>query len=226
MFYKKDVIFILDTLKLDISNAIVYLKEQKIRFLNKGNITLVDRGNNLIVSEPGDPDVVPEPANILVTDLSGNVIEGQGLPIQNFTTHLEIYRSFPNIGSVVHSHGMYTTAWAQSGRDIPVYGTSHFDYFQDAVPCTRAITPSEVEEDYGSAAGNCIVEIFEKKALNPDVTPGVLLFQHGAYVWGETAMEAANRAVALEQLAMLAYLTEKINPDIKDLKRNIFPASL
>jgi len=226
MFSIKDVIVILDTLKLDLSNAIVYLKEQKMRFLNKGNITVVDRGNNLIVSEPGDPDVVPEPANILITDLSGNVIEGTGQPIQNFTTHLEIYRAFPNTGAIVHSHGMYTTAWAQSGRDIPVYGTSHFDFFKEAIPCTRAMTSSEAEEDYGTAAGNCIVEIFEKKSLSPDATPGVLLFQHGAYIWGETAMEAANRAVALEQLAMLAYLTEKINPDIKDLNRNIFPASL
>ena len=225
MFSIKDVIVILDTLKLDLSNAIVYLKEQKMRFLNKGNITVVDRGNNLIVSEPGDPDVVPEPANILITDLSGNVIEGTGQPIQNFTTHLEIYRAFPNTGAIVHSHGMYTTAWAQSGRDIPVYGTSHFDFFKEAIPCTRAMTSSEAEEDYGTAAGNCIVEIFEKKSLSPDATPGVLLFQHGAYIWGETAMEAANRAVALEQLAMLAYLTEKINPDIKDLNRNIFPVS-
>ena len=215
----------LDTLKLELSNAIVYLKGQKMRFLNKGNISIVDRSNNLIVSEPGDPNVVPEPANILITDLSGNVIEGSGQPIHNFTTHLEIYRTFPNTGAIVHSHGMYTTAWAQSGRDIPVYGTSHFDYFKDAIPCTRAITTTEAE-DYGTAAGHCIVEIFEKKALSPDATPAVLLFQHGAYVWGENAMEAANRCVALEQLAMLAYLTEKINPDIKDLQRNISPASL
>ncbi len=213
----------LDSIKLELSNAIVYLKEQKMRFLNKGNITVLDRGNNLIISEPSDPDINPEPANIVITDLSGNVIEGTGQPVKNLFTHLEIYRAFPNACAIVHSHGIYTSAWAQSGRDIPVYGIGHLSFFKEAIPCTRAITQDEAEAGYATAAGNCIVEIFEKKALDSSAIPAALLFQHGAFVWGENAMEAANRSVALEQLAMLAYLTERINPDIKDGFRNITP---
>lgn len=215
----------LDTLKQELSCAIAYIKEQNLRALNKGDITLFDRANCLVIAEPADLELIVSPDNMLITDMSGNIIEGSGQPAAVLQAHLEIYRSFPGVSAVVHSHSPYATAWAQAGRDIPVYGTGHLDTFADAIPCTRAVTPAEAENGYAVAAGCCIVETFQKKALDPDAVPAVLLFQHGAFVWGRDAMEAARRAAALEQLAMLAYLTEKINPDIKDIQRSITPVN-
>ncbi len=211
----------LDTLKQDLLTAIFYLKDQKMRFLNKGSISVFDRANNLIVAEPAPEHPVINETDLLVVDLSGQIVEGNGTTIVDLPAHIELYKAFPNISSIVHSHGIYTTAWAQAGRDIPVYGTSHIDFFTDAIPCTDAITTAEAESGYETASGVYIADIFEKKAYSPDRVCAALLFQHGAYAWGNSAMNAANCAVALEQIAMLAYLTEKINPEITGLARNI-----
>ena len=211
----------LDSLKQDLLTAVTYLKDQKMRFLGKGSITLVDRANKLIVAEPAPLYPASSIYDMLVVDLSGQVIEGNGTPCADFLTHLEIYRAFPTAGCVVHSHAMYTSAWAQAGRDIPMYGTGHLDFFKEAIPCTHAVSFSEAETNYETAAGLSIAETLQKKAISFEDTPAVLLFQHGGYVWAPTASEAANRCVALEQIAMLAYLTEKINPEIAGLPRNI-----
>lgn len=211
----------LDALKQDLLTAVTYLKEQKMRFLGKGSMSVFDRANNLIVAEPAPNYPSSSIADMPVVDLSGQVVEGTASPCDDLMTHLELYRAFPSVSCIVHTHGIYTSAWAQAGRDIPLYGTGHLDFFKEAIPCTRALTSSEVEEGYESAAGLCIAETFQKKSLSPDATPAVLLFQHGGYVWGPTPSEAANRSVALEQIAMLAYLTEKINPEIAGLPRNI-----
>lgn len=216
----------LDTLKEELAAAIDYLKEQNMRFMQKGSMTLLDHSNSLLVVEPKEVATPTDPDSMLVADFSGSIIEGTALASASLPAHLEIYRAFPGVGAIVHSHGMYTTAWAQAGRDIPVYGTSHLDVFKDAVPCTRAITAAEAENGYETAAGLCVAEIFQKKALNPETVPAALLFQHGAFIWGRDAMEAASRCVILEQIAHLAYLTEKINPDIIDVRRNITPRGL
>lgn len=155
----------LDTLKQELSCAIAYIKEQNLRALNKGDITLFDRANCLVIAEPADSELIVSPDNMLITDMSGNIIEGSGQPAAVLQAHLEIYRSFPGVSAVVHSHSPYATAWAQAGRDIPVYGTGHLDTFADAIPCTRAVTPAEAENGYAVAAGCCIVETFQKKSL-------------------------------------------------------------
>ncbi len=211
----------LDALKQDLLTSVTYLKEQKMRFLGKGSMSVFDRANNLIVAEPAANYPASSIADMPVVDLSGQVVEGTASPCDDLLTHLELYRAFPSVSCIVHTHGIYTSAWAQAGRDIPLYGTGHLDFFKEAIPCTRALTPSEVEEGYATAAGLCIAEIFQKKSLSPDAISAVLLFQHGGYVWGPTPSEAANRCVALEQIAMLTYLTEKINPEIVGLPRNI-----
>ncbi len=211
----------LDALKQDLLSAITYLKEQKMRFLGKGSMSVFDRVNNLIVAEPAANFPASSVGDMLVVDLSGQIVEGTGAPCTDLATHLEIYRAFPSVGCVVHSHGIYTSAWAQAGRDIPLYGTGHLDFFKEAIPCTRAMTPSEVEAGYETSAGLCIVEAFQKKSLSPEKTTAALLFQHGGYVWAGTPADAANCSIALEQIAMLAYLTEKINPEITGVPRNI-----
>ena len=211
----------LDNVKQELLNAINYLKEQKMRFLGKGSMSVFDRANNLIVAEPTPNFPATSIGDMLVVDLTGQVVEGTGTPCIDLPTHLEIYRAFPTAGSVVHSHGIYTSAWAQAGRDIPLYGTGHLDFFKDAIPCTRSLAPAEAEAGYEASAGLCIVEAFQKKSLSPEATPAALLFQHGGYAWGGTAADSANNCVALEQIAMLAYLTEKINPEITGVPRNI-----
>jgi len=215
----------LDALKQELAVAVDYLKQENMRYINKGNITLLDSANNLLVVESATYAQTGDPNTMLIADLSGNIVEGNELADGSLAAHLELYKAFSCIGAIVHSHSMYTTAWAQAGRDIPIYGTGHLDYFSEPIPCTRAITINELENGYGTAAGQCVIEIFQKKSLNPETVPAALLFQHGAYVWGRDAMEAAKRCVALEQIARLAYLTEKINPDIADAQRHITPKS-
>jgi len=211
----------LEALKEELFSAIIYLKEQKMRFLGKGNVSLLDRTNNLIVTEPADSESVSGATDMLVCDMNGSVVEGAVRPHTDLAAHIELYRAFPQISSVVHSHSLYASAWAQAGRDIPVYGTGHMDLFHEAIPCSRDIAPQEADANYSEAAGLVIIEAFQKHSLNPETVPAALLFQHGAFAWGGNVMDAANRSVALEQIAMLAYLTEKINPDIIGTKRNI-----
>ena len=216
----------LDSLKQELATVVTYLKDENLRFLGKGNISVFDRANNLIVAEPAVSTLSAGSADMLVVDLSGQVVEGSGTPCIDLPTHIELYRSFPHISCVVHSHGIYTSAWAQSGRDIPVYGTGHLDFFADAVPCTRMLTPSEAEAGYETSAGLCIAELFQKKSISPETTAAALLFQHGGYIWGNTIAETANRCVVLEQIAKLAYVTEKINPEIAGIPRNVIGHSL
>ena len=211
----------LDTLKQELLTAVTYLKDQKMRFLGKGSMTVFDRANNLIAAEPSADYPAISIADIPVVDISGQIVEGTGSPCIDLPTHIELYRAFPSVSCIIHTHGMYTSAWAQAGRDIPIYGTGHLDFFKEAIPCTRALSASEAESGYEISVGLCIAETFQKKSLSSEATSAVLLFQHGGYVWGSTPAETANRTVALEQIAMLAYLTEKINPDIVGLPRNI-----
>ncbi len=189
---------VLDVMKQELTTAVLYIREQKMRYLGKGNLSVFDRANNLVVIEPEGSGIPTEAENMLVVDLAGNVV-------------------------VMHSHSMYTTAWAQAGRDIPVYGTGHLDFFEEPIPCTRAVTQAEGESDYGLAAAACIIETFQKKSLDPNRVPAALLFQHGAFIWGGSAMKTAVCGVALEQIAMLAYLTEKINPNITEVQRAVTP---
>jgi len=213
----------LDALKQDVSSAICYLVSRSLRPMGQGSVTVFDRANNLIVAEPMESPANAEPGNMLVVDLSGNVIEGDGTPCRALPAHIELYRSFPQINSIVHSHGLYTTAWAQAGRNIPVYGTGHLEFCKDAVPCTRAITIDDAEKGYHNAMALCVFEMFQKNALDPTAVPAALVFQHGAFAWGADAGTAAKNAALLEHIAKLAWMTETINPSIVDTRNNITP---
>lgn len=216
----------LDAMKQELATAVLYIREQKMRYLGKGNLSIFDRANNLVVIEPEGSGIPTEAENMLVVDMAGNVVEGSGRPAVDMPTHLELYRAFPGVVSVMHSHSTYTTAWAQAGRDIPVYGTGHLDFFGEPIPCTRAVTSAEAENSYELAAAACIIETFQKKSLDPGRVPAALLFQHGAFIWGGSAMKTAVCGAALEQVAMLAYLTEKINPNITEVQRAVTPQNV
>ena len=150
---------------------------------------------------------------MVVVDLAtGKVVEGDLRPSSDTPTHLELYRSFSEIGGVVHTHSTYATAWAQAGKDIPNIGTTHADYFHDAIPCTADMTAGEVGGDYELETGRVIVKRFE--GLNPIHTPGVLVKNHGPFSWGKTPAEAVHNAVVMEQVAKMAFIAYGVNPSL------------
>ena len=151
-------------------------------------------------------------SDMVVVDLNtGTVVEGELNPSSDTPTHLVLYRAFPEIGGVVHTHSTYATAWAQAGKDIPNIGTTHADYFHDALPCTADMTENEVKGDYELETGNVIVKRFE--SIKPIHTPGVLVKNHGPFSWGKDANEAVHNAVVMEQVAKMAFISFSVNPD-------------
>ena len=151
-----------------------------------------------------------KPEDMVIVDLDGNIVEGNLRPSSDTPTHLVLYRAFKEIGGVVHTHSTYATAWAQAGKDIPNIGTTHADYFHDAIPCTDSMTEKEVKGDYELETGNVIVRRFE--GINPVHTPGVLVKNHGPFAWGKNPADAVHNAVVMEQVAKMAYIAFGVNP--------------
>jgi len=149
---------------------------------------------------------------VVVSLADGTVVEGNLRPSSDTPTHLALYRAFPEIGGVVHTHSTYATAWSEAGIDLPNIGTTHADYFHNAIPCTRDMTAAEVEGDYELETGNVIVERFI--GLNPIHTPGVLVKNHGPFSWGKTPEEAVHNAVVMEQVAKMAFIAYQVNPQL------------
>ena len=145
---------------------------------------------------------------MVVVDLNGNKVEGRYNPSSDTPTHVVLYNRFPKIGGVVHTHSAWATSWAQAGRDIPCYGTTHADYFYGEIPCARSLTKEEIEEAYEKNTGLVIIETFKDK--NPVYVPGVLCTNHGPFTWGADAAEAVHNAVVLEEVAKMAWMTEMI----------------
>lgn len=181
-----------------------------------GNVSGIDRASGLFVIKPSGvsyEDLSPE--DMVVVDLDGNVVEGRYKPSSDTATHLELYKKYDSIGGVVHTHSTYAVAWAQAGRSIPLYGTTHADYFLGPIPCTRNLTPDEIEEAYEKNTGTVIIEMFEAQGLNPVYTPGVICKNHGPFTWGKDADQAVYHAVVLEEVAKMAMYTEQINASVK-----------
>lgn len=201
----------LEELKEKVCKANLELVGHGLVIFTWGNVSAIDRDSSLVVIKPSGvsyDDMKSE--DMVVVDLDGNVVEGKLKPSSDTPTHLILYKSFPQIGGVVHTHSTYATAWAQAGKDIPNIGTTHADYFHDAVPCTEDMTRAEVEGAYELETGNVIVRRFA--GLNPVHTPGVLVKNHGPFTWGKDASEAVHNAVVLEQVAKMSYIALGINP--------------
>ncbi|GHT28625.1 L-ribulose-5-phosphate 4-epimerase [Bacteroidia bacterium] len=176
-----------------------------------GNVSGIDREKGLVVIKPSGVSYDTMKAeDMVVLDLEGRQVEGKLKPSSDTPTHLVLYNAFPELGGIVHTHSTYATAWAQTGCDIPNIGTTHADYFKDAIPCTRLMTKEEVAGAYERETGNVIVERFQ--AINPAYTPGVLVNNHGPFSWGKDADEAVHNAVVMEQVAKMAYISLGINP--------------
>jgi L-ribulose-5-phosphate 4-epimerase len=175
-----------------------------------GNASGIDREKGLVVIKPSGVDYKSlKPEHMVVTDLAGNIVEGNLRPSSDLKTHLELYKAFQEIGAVVHTHSEHATAWAQAGREIPALGTTHADYFHGPVPCTRELTDDEVNGEYELNTGTAIIDRFVK--MDPLAVPAVLVAGHAPFVWGRTPDEAAHNAVVLESVAKMAFMTVLLN---------------
>ena len=206
----------LEELKEKVLKANLDLVKHGLVIFTWGNVSGIDREKGLVVIKPSGVSYDDMKAEgMVVVDLqTGKVVEGDLRPSSDTPTHLAIYRAWPEVGGVVHTHSTYATAWAQAGIDLPNIGTTHADYFHNAVPCTADMTKAEVEGDYELETGNVIVNRFEEAGINPMHTPGVLVKNHGPFTWGKTPAEAVHNAVVLEQVAKMAFVAYQVNPHL------------
>lgn len=204
----------LKSLKEEVFEANLDLVKHGLVIFTWGNVSGIDRKTGLVVIKPSGVSYdVMKVDDMVVLDLDGKVVEGKLKPSSDTPTHIALYKAFENIGGIVHTHSTYATAWAQAGCDIPSIGTTHADYFKDAIPCTRDMTVTEIEGEYELETGNVIIERF--KGMNPDYTPGVLVKNHGPFSWGKDAHNAVHNAVVLEQVAKMAFISYNVNPQLK-----------
>jgi L-ribulose-5-phosphate 4-epimerase len=202
----------LDELREEVLDANLELVRQGLVIFTFGNASGRDPETDLVAIKPsGVPYEQISPRDLVITDIDGNIVEGELRPSSDLNTHLALYRAFPGVNGVVHTHSRYATAWAQAGVEIPAYGTTHADYFPGPIPVTRHMEAYEIEKDYELNTGHAIVRRFGN--LDPLRTNAVLVAGHAPFCWGETAGHAAHTAVVLEELARMAYLTLTIRAD-------------
>ena len=201
-------------LKESVFRANLDLVKHNLVIFTWGNVSGIDRESGLVVIKPsGVAYDKMTAADMVVVDLNtGKVVEGNLNPSSDTPTHLAIYRAFPEVQGIVHTHSTYATAWAQAGKDIPNIGTTHADYFHDDIPCTDDMTEAEVKGDYELETGNVIVNRFLRDNINPMHTPGVLVKNHGPFAWGTSPDNAVYNAVVMEQVAKMAFVSLSVNP--------------
>ncbi len=202
----------LSKLKKQVLKANLDLVKHGLVLFTWGNVSGIDREKGLVVIKPSGVDYDGMTADdMVVVDLDGNVVDGTLKPSSDTPTHIELYKAFPDIGGIVHTHSTYATAFAQAGRAVPAYGTTHADYFHGDVPCARALTQEEIDTAYEQNTGFVIIETL--RDMEVMATPGILVKNHGPFAWGKTPDEAVYHAAVLEQVAKMAVLTEAINPE-------------
>ncbi len=202
----------LESLRAQVCEANLEVVRRGLVLYTFGNASGIARQQRLVVIKPsGVPYDSLRPEHLAITDLDGQMVEGNLRPSSDLPTHLSLYRAFPEIGGVVHTHSRYATAWAQAGREIPCLGTTHADYFHGPVPVTEPMQPDEIESEYEWNTGQMIVRRFA--GMDPMTKPGVLVAGHAPFCWGRNAAEAAHNAVVLEEIASLAYHSLTINPE-------------
>ena len=212
----------LEELKRIVCAANLELPKYGLVTFTWGNVSGIDREQGLVVIKPSGVEYdTMQPEDMVVVDLDGKVVEGRYKPSSDTPTHLALYKAFPNIGGVVHTHSRWATSWAQAGRSIPAYGTTHGDYFYGPIPCTRLMTPAEIGGEYELETGNVIVETFRKLGVNADDVPAVLVQSHGPFTWGTDPHNAVHNSVVLEELAFMAYHTEAIGAHRNMMQREL-----
>lgn len=196
----------LEQLKREVYEANLLLSKHRLSSFIWGNVSGIDRNQNLIVLKPSSmsiSDIIPD--DMVVVNFSEETIEGKYLPSSDAPTHIELYRSFPYIRGIAHSHARWSTIFAQMGLGIPALGTTHADYFHGEIPCTRKLRAYEIRGNYEKEVGSVIVERFRKGKINPVDVPGVLVCNHGPYTWGSSPKEAVNNSIVMEEIAFMAW---------------------
>lgn len=203
----------LEALKETVCEANLELSRRGVVLYTWGNVSGIDRARGLIVIKPsGVPYQGMQPSDMVVVDLEGRIVEGTLRPSSDTPTHLELYKAFPEIGGVVHTHSTHAVVFAQAGMEIPALGTTHADYFYGAIPVSRGLTRDEVQEAYEKNTGRVIVETVKETAKQPLAVPGVLVRNHGPFTWGKDPAEAVYHSVVLEEIAEMAWKTLQLNP--------------
>ncbi len=209
-------------MKQNVLAANLMLKEQGLVIFTWGNVSAIDRELGEVIIKPsGVPYETMGVDDLVVVNMEGTVLEGAYNPSSDLATHLELYRSFPDCGGVVHTHSRFAVAWAQAGADLPAFGTTHADYFYGPIPCTRALTSAEIRGAYERETGSVIVETFGKRKIDPMAVPGVLVNGHGPFTWGKDAMDAVHNTVVLEEISAMALSSLAVNPHLQGIDQEL-----
>ncbi|MCR1836713.1 L-ribulose-5-phosphate 4-epimerase [Rodentibacter caecimuris] len=213
----------LEALKEKVLKANLALPKHNLVTFTWGNVSEIDRTSNLVVIKPSGVDYeVMMAEDMVVVDLfTGKVVEGSKKPSSDTPTHLELYRRFKDIGGIVHTHSRHATTWAQAGEDLLALGTTHADYFYGTIPCTRKMTPAEIQGEYELETGKVIVETFQKRNIDPNQVPAVLVNSHGPFVWGTDADNAVHNAVVLEELAYMNLFSKVLRPSLGSMQQEL-----
>ena len=210
----------LEELKKEVCEANLLLPQYGLITFTWGNVSQICRQENLIVIKPSGVSYEEmKPEDMVIVDLDGNVVEGNLRPSSDTKTHLELYKAFPEVGGIVHTHSRWATSFAQAGIPLTALGTTHADTFFGDVPCTRLLTKEEIAGDYEKETGTVIIESF--KDLDPMAIPGVLVHSHGPFTWGKDGKEAVHNSVVLEEVAFMAYHAMQLNPELTRIPQEI-----
>ncbi|MDU7785004.1 MAG: L-ribulose-5-phosphate 4-epimerase [Aggregatibacter aphrophilus] len=213
----------LEELKEKVLKANLALSKHHLVTFTWGNVSAIDRERNLVVIKPSgvEYDVMTAEDMVVVDLFTGKVVEGTKKPSSDTPTHLELYREFPTIGGIVHTHSRHATIWSQAGEDLIAAGTTHADYFYGSIPCTRKMTPAEIQGEYELETGKVIVETFRKRGIDPKDVPAVLVHSHGPFVWGTDADNAVHNAVVLEEIGYMNLFTRQLRPNLQPMQQEL-----
>ena len=211
----------LKKLKEQVFQANLLLPKHGLVTFTWGNVSGIDREKGLVVIKPsGVAYETMKAKDMVVVELeTGKVMDGELKPSSDTPTHLELYKAFPNISGIVHTHSRWATSFAQAGHGIAALGTTHADYFYGEIPCTRKISLEEIQAEYEKETGTVIIETFKDK--NPDAIPGVVVYSHGPFAWGKDAMDAVHNAVVMEEVAFMNIQTMLLNPNIQPMQQEL-----
>ena len=213
----------LEQLKETVLKANLLLPKHGLVTFTWGNVSGVDREQGLMVIKPSgvEYDEMCAGDMVVVSLETGERVEGRYKPSSDTPTHIALYRAFPNIGGVVHTHSRWATSFAQAGRGIPAFGTTQGDYFYGEIPCTRLMTPEEIHGEYELETGNVIIETYKERGINPDYVPACLVHSHGPFAWGTDPMNAVHNSVVLEEVAFMAFLAMALTPGLPPMQQEL-----
>lgn len=212
----------LEQLKKTVLEANLELVNQGLIIYTWGNVSGYDPESKLLVIKPSGLDYdVMKADDMVVVNLKGEVVEGEYRPSSDTPTHIELYKEFPHLRGVVHTHSAWATSFAQAQSAVRVYGTTHSDYFYGEIPCTRELNDEEINTDYEKNTGKVIIETIKKLNIQPSQVPGILVGHHGPFTWGKSPMDAVHNAKVLEEVAKMTYRTLHINPNAKSVSKTL-----